>query len=131
MMSSYRMETTCIAHHVNQKKKITAILRISPKICISYDNDGDATSNISDNSDGWFLLGHHYYKDKYQLVFYIISGNRFYTESNQSHSIIKVDWVRWGKKCMNWPRTLCNGPTNPCNQMVKLEFKESCRDPIA
>lgn len=57
------------------QSKITVTLIASPKIRISYDNDGDAASNISDNSDGWFLLGHHYYKDKHQLVLQIISGN--------------------------------------------------------
>lgn len=79
-------------HGLSHQPKNIITLITSP---ISYDNDGDAASNISDNSDGWFLLGHHYYKDKYQLVCHLFRKQFSDQEANQSHVIIKVDWVRW------------------------------------
>ncbi len=79
-------------HYSSHQSKRTVTLIPSPKIRISYDNDGDAASNISDNSDGWFLLGHHYYKNKHQLVFRKLSIDQV---ANQSYSNIRVDWVRW------------------------------------
>lgn len=130
MMSSYRMETTCIAHHVNQKK-LLSYCELVQKSAFLTTMMAMRPPTSPTTVMGGFSLAIITIKTNINWCFTSFQEIVFYTESNQSHSIIKVDWVRWGKKCMNWPRTLCNGPTNPCNQMVKLEFKESCRDPIA
>lgn len=89
-------------HCSYRQSKIMVTLIANPKIGISYDNDGDAASNISDNSDGRFLLGHHYYKDKYQLVCHLF---RKQFSDQEAKSITCHHQSRLGKM----GSSLCNG----------------------